>query len=633
MLEVYEEIEPELKALVEDVLLNRRPDSTERLVEYGETLKGAGKAVNEKKAEEWRNGTVEERLSHALVKGIDTYIEIDAEEARVKLGRPLLVIEGPLMDGMSVVGDLFGAGKMFLPQVVKSARVMKKAVAHLTPFMEAEKEARVAAGEVVKAQGKIILATVKGDVHDIGKNIVGVVLACNNYEVIDMGVMVPCEKILERAKSEKADMIGLSGLITPSLDEMVHVAREMERQGFKLPLLIGGATTSRRHTAIKIAPHYSEPVVHILDASRAVPVTTSLLSDEGKTAFVTLHRADYEALRKAHTAPRLTVVPIETARARRTPIEWRAEDIPTPAFTGVRTLDNFPLATLREFIDWTPFFHTWGLKGVYPRILEHETQGVQARQIFTEANALLDVIIEKNLITARGVYGFFSASAVGDDVELYTDGTRERALERFHFLRQQSNKEGSEPCRSLADFIAPKEIGLHDHIGAFAVTSGIGLKELCDGFRAKNDDYNAIMAEAIADRLAEAFAECLHKRVRDEWGYGCAEGLSNADLIQEKYRGIRPAAGYPACPDHTEKGTLWRLLDVQANTGMLITESFAMWPGSSVSGLYFAHPESRYFSLGKIDRDQVADYSERKGMTVAEVERWLGQNLNYDPGE
>ncbi len=633
MLEVYEEIEPELKALVEDVLLNRRPDSTERLVEYGETLKGAGKAVNEKKAEEWRNGTVEERLSHALVKGIDTYIEIDAEEARVKLGRPLLVIEGPLMDGMSVVGDLFGAGKMFLPQVVKSARVMKKAVAHLTPFMEAEKEARVAAGEVVKAQGKIILATVKGDVHDIGKNIVGVVLACNNYEVIDMGVMVPCEKILERAKSEKADMIGLSGLITPSLDEMVHVAREMERQGFKLPLLIGGATTSRRHTAIKIAPHYSEPVVHILDASRAVPVTTSLLSDEGKTAFVTLHRADYEALRKAHTAPRLTVVPIETARARRTPIEWRAEDIPTPAFAGVRTLDNFPLATLREFIDWTPFFHTWGLKGVYPRILERETQGTQARQIFTEANALLDIIIEKNLITARGVYGFFSASAVGDDVELYTDGTRERALERFHFLRQQSNKEGSEPCRSLADFIAPKEMGLHDHIGAFAVTSGIGLKELCDGFRAKNDDYNAIMAEAIADRLAEAFAECLHKRVRDEWGYGCAEGLSNADLIQEKYRGIRPAAGYPACPDHTEKGTLWRLLDVQANTGMLITESFAMWPGSSVSGLYFAHPESRYFSLGKIDRDQVADYSERKGMTVAEVERWLGQNLNYDPGE
>jgi 5-methyltetrahydrofolate--homocysteine methyltransferase len=631
MLEVYEEIEPELKELVEDVLLNRRPDATERLVEYGETLKGAGKAVSEKKAEEWRNGTVEERLSHALVKGIDTYIEADAEEARLKFGRPLLVIEGPLMAGMSVVGDLFGAGKMFLPQVVKSARVMKKAVAHLTPFMEAEKVAMAASGQVVKAQGKIIMATVKGDVHDIGKNIVGVVLACNNYEVIDMGVMVPCEKILERAKAEKADLIGLSGLITPSLDEMVHVAREMERQGFKLPLLIGGATTSRAHTAIKIAPHYSEPVVHILDASRAVPVTTSLLSDEGKPAFVARHRADYEALRKSHSAPRQTVVSLETARQRRTPIQWRAEDLPKPAFTGVRVLDKFPLATLREFVDWSPFFHTWGLKGIYPRILEHEVQGAQARQLFTEANALLDAIIEKKLITARGVYGLFPASGVGDDVELYADETRENVLERFYFLRQQSNKEGSEPCRSLADFIAPRETGLRDHIGAFAVTSGIGLKELCDGFRAKNDDYNAIMAEALADRLAEAFAECLHKRVRQEWGYGCGEGLSNADLIQEKYRGIRPAAGYPACPDHTEKGTLWRLLDVQANTGMLITESFAMWPGSSVSGLYFAHPESRYFSLGKIDRDQVADYSRRKALAVADVERWLGQNLNYDP--
>jgi len=633
MLEVYEEIDPELKVLVEDVLLNRRSDATERLVDYGEKLKGVSQAVNEKRAEEWRSGTVEERLSHALVKGIDTYIEIDAEEARVKLGRPLLVIEGPLMDGMGVVGDLFGAGKMFLPQVVKSARVMKKAVAHLTPFMEAEKVAMAAAGEVVKAQGKIVLATVKGDVHDIGKNIVGVVLACNNYEVIDMGVMVPCEKILERAKAEKADMIGLSGLITPSLDEMVHVAREMERHGFKLPLLIGGATTSRAHTAVKIAPHYSEPVVHVLDASRAVPVTTSLFSDEGKSAFVVQLRADYEALRKAHAAPRLTVVSLDAARARRTPIQWRAEDLPKPAFTGVRVLDNFPLATLRDFIDWTPFFHTWGLKGVYPRILEHEGQGEQARQIFTEANALLDVIIEKKLITARGVYGLFPASAVGDDVELYTDDAREKVLERFHFLRQQSNKEGSEPCRSLSDFIAPKETGLPDHIGAFAVTSGIGLKELCDRFRSQNDDYNAIMAEAIADRLAEAFAECLHKRVREEWGYGCEEGLSNADLIQEKYRGIRPAAGYPACPDHTEKGPLWRLLDVQANTGMLITESFAMWPGSSVSGLYFAHPQARYFSLGKIDRDQVADYSKRKGMSVGEIERWLGQNLNYDPAE
>ncbi len=633
MLEVYEEIEPELKELVEDVLLNRRPDATERLVEFGESLKGAGTAASEKKAEEWRHGTVEERLSHALVKGIDTFIEADAEEARVKLGRPLLVIEGPLMAGMSVVGDLFGAGKMFLPQVVKSARVMKKAVAHLTPFMEAEKVAMAASGQEVKAQGKIILATVKGDVHDIGKNIVGVVLACNNYEVIDLGVMVPSEKILERAKAEKADMIGLSGLITPSLDEMVHVAREMERQKFKLPLLIGGATTSRAHTAIKIAPHYSEPVVHVLDASRAVPVTTSLLSDEGKSGFVTQHRADYEALRKAHSAPRQTVVSLAEARARRTPIKWRAEDLPVPEFTGVRVLHNFPLATLREFIDWSPFFHTWGLKGVYPRILDHETQGTQARQIFNEANALLDTIIEKNLLTARGVYGFFPASAVGDDVELYKDAKRGPVLEQFHFLRQQSNKEGSEPCRSLSDFIAPKETGLHDHVGAFAVTSGIGLQELCNRFRSEHDDYNAIMAEALADRLAEAFAECLHKRVRDEWGYGRDEGLSNADFIQEKYRGIRPAAGYPACPDHTEKGTLWRLLNVQANTGMLITESFAMWPGSSVSGIYFAHPQSRYFSLGKIDRDQVADYSQRKNMTVAEVERWLGQNLNYDPAE
>jgi 5-methyltetrahydrofolate--homocysteine methyltransferase len=633
MLEVYEEIEPELKELVEDVLLNRRPDATERLVDYGEKLKGVGKAVSEKKAEEWRTGTVEERLSHALVKGIDTYIEIDAEEARVKLGRPLLVIEGPLMAGMSVVGDLFGAGKMFLPQVVKSARVMKKAVAHLTPFMEAEKIAMAASGQIVKAQGKIILATVKGDVHDIGKNIVGVVLACNNYEVIDMGVMVPCEKILERAKAEKADMIGLSGLITPSLDEMVHVAREMERQGFKLPLLIGGATTSRAHTAVKIAPHYSQPVVHVLDASRAVNVTTSLLSDDGKAGFVSKHREDYEAIRKAHSAPRQKALPIEEARARRTPIEWRAEDIPVPTFTGVRVLDNFPLSTLREYIDWSPFFHTWGMKGIYPRILDHPEQGAQARQIFTEANALLDTIIEKNLITARAVYGLFPASAMGDDVELHTEDARDQVLARFHFLRQQMNREGSEPCRSLSDFIAPKETGLPDHIGAFAVTSGIGLKELCDSFRVKNDDYNAIMAEAIADRLAEAFAECLHKRVRDEWGYGCAEALSTADLIAEKYRGIRPAAGYPACPDHTEKGTLWRLLNVQANTGMLITESFAMWPGSSVSGLYFAHPQSRYFSLGKIDRDQAVDYSQRKGMSLKEVERWLGQNLNYDPVE
>ncbi|HTW61278.1 MAG TPA: methionine synthase [Terracidiphilus sp.] len=633
MLEVYEEIEPELKVLVEDVLLNRRPDATERLIQLGEALKaaGSGEAASEEKAEEWRSGTVEERLSHALVKGIDQYIEADAEEARVKLGRPLAVIEGPLMAGMGVVGDLFGAGKMFLPQVVKSARVMKKAVAYLTPFMEAEKASMAAAGHVVRAQGKIVLATVKGDVHDIGKNIVGVVLACNNYEVIDLGVMVPAEKILERARTENADLIGLSGLITPSLDEMVHVAREMERQGFTLPLLIGGATTSRAHTAVKIAPHYREPVVHVLDASRAVPVTTSLLSEKGKPAFVEQHRAAYEALRRNYAAPRFKLVPLEAARAKRAPIEWRTEDIPTPSFIGVRVLDQFPLAELRAYIDWTPFFHAWELKGVYPRILDDEKQGVQARQLLAEANALLDTMVEEKLLTARGVYGFFPASAIGDDVELYADETRDRVLERFHFLRQQAEKNENEPFRSLADFIAPRDAAFPDHIGAFAVTSGIGLKELCEGFKSRHDDYNAIMAEALADRLAEAFAECLHKRVREEWGYGCGENFGVDDLIHEKYRGIRPAAGYPACPDHTEKGTLWRLLDVEENTGMRLTESFAMWPGSSVSGLYFAHPESRYFSLGKIGRDQVADYAARKDMTVGEVERWLGQNLNYDP--
>ncbi|HEX3776248.1 MAG TPA: methionine synthase [Polyangiaceae bacterium] len=632
MLEVYEEIEPELKELVEDVLLNRRPDATERLVDFGEKLKAqgaAGGSSEEKKAEEWRSAPVEARLSHALVKGIDNYIDEDTEEARQKLGRPLSVIEGPLMDGMGVVGDLFGAGKMFLPQVVKSARVMKKAVAYLFPFMEIEKAALAASGQTVKTQGKIVLATVKGDVHDIGKNIVGVVLACNNYEVIDMGVMVPCEKILERAKAEKADLIGLSGLITPSLDEMTHVAREMERQGFKLPLLIGGATTSKAHTAVKIAPHYSEPVVHVLDASRAVPVTTSLLSDESRAAFVEQHRVEYEKLRRTHAGPKQKLVSLAEARERRTPITWRAEDIPAPEFSGVRVLEDFPLATLRDYIDWTPFFHTWELKGVYPRILEHEKYGEQARQIFAEGNALLDQIIRDRSLTARGVYGLFPANAVGDDVELYTDASRGVVRERFHFLRQQAQKDTSEPCRSLGDFIAPKATGLADHLGGFAVTSGIGLKELCDRFRAKHDDYNAIMAEAIADRLAEAFAECLHKRVRDEWGYGRSEDLSKAELIFEKYRGIRPAAGYPACPDHTEKGPLWRLLEVEKNTGMTLTESFAMWPGSSVSGLYFAHPESRYFSLGKIERDQVEDYHERKGMSVNEVERWLAPNLNY----
>jgi len=633
MLEVYEEIEPTLRERVEDVLLNRRKDATERLVELGEQLKvkSAGEVASAKKEEEWRKGTVEERLSHALVKGIEAHIETDTEEARVKLGRPLAVIEGPLMDGMGVVGDLFGAGKMFLPQVVKSARVMKKAVAYLTPFMEEEKRELAAAGKAVRTQGKILLATVKGDVHDIGKNIVGVVLACNNFEVIDMGVMVPCEKILARARDEKVDVIGLSGLITPSLDEMTHVAREMERQGLKLPLLIGGATTSRAHTAIKIAPHYKEPVVHVLDASRAVPVTTSLLSTDGRAAFVEQHRIDYEQLRRTHAGPKHALVSLDVARESRTPIVWRAEDIPHPSRVGPHVLDDFSLATLREYIDWTPFFHTWELRGVYPRILEHERYGEQARKVFAEANELLDRIVAEKLLTARAVYGLFLFINDTATTEIYTSEARAHILERFCFLRQQTVREKGAPCRSLADFIAPKSTGLHEHLGAFAVSTGFGLKELCDGFRAAHDDYNAIMAEALADRLAEAFAEHLHERVRKEWGYGADEDLSRAALLEEKYRGIRPAGGYPACPDHTEKGTLWRLLDVEAKTGISLTESFAMWPGASVSGLYFAHPESRYFTLGKIDRDQVVDYHTRKGMTVGQVERWLGPNLGYEP--
>ncbi|APR81706.1 5-methyltetrahydrofolate--homocysteine methyltransferase [Minicystis rosea] len=632
MLEVYEEIEPELRTLVEDVLLNRRPDATERLVDFGEKLKasGAGATAAKKEEEEWRRGTVEERLSHALVKGIDNHIETDTEEARQKLGRPLAVIEGPLMAGMSVVGDLFGAGKMFLPQVVKSARVMKKAVAYLTPFMEAEKAELAKAGQAVKAQGKIVLATVKGDVHDIGKNIVGVVLACNNYEVIDMGVMVACDKILARAKEEKADLIGLSGLITPSLDEMTHVAREMQRQGFTLPLLIGGATTSRAHTAVKIAPHYDQPVVHILDASRAVPVTTSLLSTDAKAAFVEQHRADYEKLRRMHATPKHKLVSLAEARDNRARINWRSEDVATPERTGVVVLDDVPLQTLAEYIDWTPFFHTWELKGVYPRIFDHETYGEQARKLFAEGRELLETMIAQKVIRARGVYGLFPANAVGDDVTVFRDASRKDPLATFHFLRQQNAREQGKPNLSLSDFIAPSESGLPDHIGAFAVTTGLGLKEYCDAFRKANDDYNAIMAEALADRLAEAFAEWLHERARREWGFGRDENLTKEQLIGEKYRGIRPAAGYPACPDHTEKGTLWRLLDVEKNTGMKLTESYAMWPGSSVSGLYFAHPESHYFTLGKLSKDQVTDYAARKGMTVNEAERWLAPNLDYE---
>ncbi|KAF0174217.1 MAG: 5-methyltetrahydrofolate--homocysteine methyltransferase [Limisphaerales bacterium] len=632
MLEVYEEIEPELKELVEDALLNRRPDATERLVNHGEKLKAAsaGTTASDKKVEEeWRKGTVEERLSHALVKGIDLYIDADTEEARAKLGKPLLVIEGPLMAGMGVVGDLFGAGKMFLPQVVKSARVMKKAVAYLTPFMEAEKAAMAARGEAVKAQGKIILATVKGDVHDIGKNIVGVVLACNNYEVIDMGVMVPCQKILDRAVEEKADIIGLSGLITPSLDEMTHVAREMERLGFKLPLLVGGATTSKAHTAIKIAPHYSQPVVHVLDASRAVPVTTSLLSKDGKAAFVKLHREEYERLREQHAGKAVKLLSLDAARANAPKLKF--DDLPKPEFTGVRVVEQPSLEDIAQFIDWTPFFHTWELRGVYPAIFQHEKHGEEARKLFADAQAMLAKVIREKLLTPRCVYGLFPANRVGDDVEVYTDESRQTVRTTFHFLRQQSEKTDGSPNWCLADFIASK--GQPDYIGGFAVTAGEETKALADAYKQAHDDYNAIMIEAIADRLAEAFAEFMHKRTRDEWGFGKHENLTPQQLIDEAYRGIRPAPGYPACPDHTEKGILWSLLDVEKNAGISLTESFAMWPGASVSGFYFAHPDSKYFAAGKLDRDQIADYAQRKGQPLAEAERWLGPWLNYDPAK
>jgi len=639
MLEVYEEIEPELKVLVEDVLLNRRPDATERLVTHGEKLKAAsaGTVASDKKVEEeWRKGTIEERLSHALVKGIDLYVDADTEEARQKYGKPLTVIEGPLMAGMSIVGDLFGAGKMFLPQVVKSARVMKKSVAYLTPYMEAEKAAMAARGEAVKPQGKVVLATVKGDVHDIGKNIVGVVLACNNYEVIDLGVMVPCEKILETAKREKADLIGLSGLITPSLDEMVHVAKEMERTGFKVPLLIGGATTSKAHTAVKIAHNYAEPVVHVLDASRAVPVVSKLLSKDGKDAFVKQLREEYEKARATHSGSAAKLVSLPAARANAPKLKY--DDLPQPTFTGVRTLSSgepepgtfsVSLEEVVPFIDWTPFFHTWELRGVYPQILKHEKHGEQATQLFAEAQKLLAEIVAKKQLELRAVYGLFPANSIGDDVDVFTDASRQHLRTKFHFLRQQIEKGDGTPNYCLADFIAPKQPAANDYIGAFAVTSGIGLKSIVEGFKAKHDDYNAIMAEAIADRLAEAFAEYLHKRVRDEWGYGKTEKLTTADLIEEKYRGIRPAPGYPACPDHTEKGLIWDLLDAEKRTGIQLTESFAMHPGASVSGFYFAHPQSKYFAVGKLGKDQIEEYAKRKGLTLDETEKWLGPWLNY----
>ncbi len=642
VLAVYEEIPRELLERVEDVLLNRRPDATERLVAYGEELKarqGGARPDAAREEELWRSEPVEKRLEHALVKGIDTYIEQDTEEARQKLGRPLAVIEGPLMAGMNVVGDLFGAGKMFLPQVVKSARVMKKAVAYLTPFMEAEKEAAAAAGNAVRAAGRVLLATVKGDVHDIGKNIVGVVLGCNNYEVVDLGVMVPAEQILNVARERSVDIIGLSGLITPSLDEMSHVAREMERQGLRLPLLIGGATTSKAHTAVKIAPAYSAPVVHVLDASRAVPVVSSLLSDTERDAFVGSIRAEYKRLREQHAGARSELIPLEEARRRGLRLQWDGYAPPTPEFTGVRVLDSSRDRTnvirvtcedLVPYIDWSPFFHTWELRGRYPSILDHPRHGEEARKLFNEAQQLLKDLIAKDALRLRGVYGFFPAQRDGDDVIVFTDDSRTRERLRFHFLRQQTAKEDGKPYFCLADFVAPAGAP-PDYIGAFAVTSGHGLRELVLSFKAGHDDYNAIMAEALADRLAEAFAEFLHQRVRREWGYGRDESLTNEELIEEQYRGIRPAAGYPACPDHTEKRLLWELLDAENAAGIQLTESFAMYPGSSVSGLYFSHPDSKYFAVGKLGRDQVEDLARRKGMSLAECERWLGHWLGYDP--
>ncbi|KAF1698234.1 methionine synthase [Pseudoxanthomonas jiangsuensis] len=626
-LPVYDDLDPELRERVEDVVLNRRADGTERLLEIAEKYKGK---KGEKKAEDlaWRGKPVRERLAHALVHGIDAFVEEDTEQARQQATRPLDVIEGPLMDGMNVVGDLFGAGKMFLPQVVKSARVMKKAVAYLLPFIEAEK-ART--GDAGKSNGRIVMATVKGDVHDIGKNIVGVVLACNNFEVVDLGVMVPAQKILDTAREVQADLIGLSGLITPSLEEMSHVARELQRQGFQTPLMIGGATTSRAHTALKIDPHYKAPTVWVKDASRAVGVAQSLISPELRTKFVAANDADYAEIRTRHRnrgdAKRL--VSLEKARGQRFDGGWGAGYIPpAPNRTGVHAFEDWPLADLLPVLDWTPFFQAWELAGKFPAILTDEVVGVQASELYRDARAMLEKIIAEKWLTARAVYGIWPAHGVGDDVVLeHADGPA-----TLHFLRQQVDKPVERPDFCLADFIAPKDQGVADWIGAFAVTAGIGIEPHLARFEADHDDYNAILLKALADRLAEALAERLHQRVRTEfWGYDTAEALDNEALIAEKYRGIRPAPGYPACPEHSEKGTLFRLLDAGANAGMTLTESFAMLPTAAVSGYYFSHPQSQYFVVGRVGKDQVADYARRKGVPLAQAERWLASNLDYDP--
>ncbi|NAX42747.1 MULTISPECIES: methionine synthase [unclassified Vibrio] len=623
-LEIYDNVPEKLREAVEDIILNRRSDGTERLLDIAAEYanKGVGKE-EDASALEWRSWPVAKRLEHALVKGITEYIVEDTEEARQNATRPLDVIEGPLMDGMNVVGDLFGEGKMFLPQVVKSARVMKQAVAHLEPYINALKQ-------VGSNNGKILLATVKGDVHDIGKNIVGVVLQCNNYEIIDLGVMVPCEQILKVAKEQNVDIIGLSGLITPSLDEMVHVAKEMERQGFKLPLLIGGATTSKAHTAVKIEQNYHQPVVYVNNASRAVGVCSSLLSDELRPAFVEKLNIDYERTRDQHhrKTPRTKPVSLEVARANKAVIDWDNYTPPVPAKLGVHVFDDFDVATLRRYIDWTPFFMTWSLMGKYPTIFEHEEVGEEAQSLFHDANALLDRVEREGLLKARGICALFPAASVGDDIEVYRDESRTEVAHVLHHLRQQTEKpKGYNYC--LSDYIAPKESGKRDWIGAFAVTGGIGERELADQYKAQGDDYNAIMIQAVADRLAEAFAEYLHQQVRKEiWGYAADEELSNDDLIREKYQGIRPAPGYPACPEHTEKGTLWEMLQVEQTIDMSLTTSYAMWPGASVSGWYFSHPDSRYFAIAQIQQDQMQDYAQRKGWNAQEAEKWLGPNLD-----
>ncbi|WP_119677820.1 methionine synthase [Indioceanicola profundi] len=629
-LPVYDDIPEELRERVEDVILNRRPDATDRLLEVADKYKGGEK----KKAADlsWRQADVRSRLAHALVHGIDEYITEDTEEARQQAERPLHVIEGPLMDGMNVVGDLFGAGKMFLPQVVKSARVMKKAVAYLLPYIEAEKEG----GGPAQTAGKVLMATVKGDVHDIGKNIVGVVLQCNNFEVVDLGVMVPTAKILEEAKKHKVDIIGLSGLITPSLDEMVYVAKEMEREGMDIPLLIGGATTSKIHTAVKIDPGYHGAVVHVIDASRAVGVAQHLLSKENGPAYVQGIKADYARMREAHARGQQgrARLPIAEARANRAKPDWAAYEPPKPIQPGITVFEDYDLAELVTRIDWKPFFQAWELHGNFPTILDDPKVGETARALYNDAQAMLQKIVGEKWLTARGVVGLFPANAVGDDIELYADEGRGTVKARLHMLRQQMAREASRerPHMCLADFVAPKETGVQDWVGAFAVTAGHGLDERAKAFEAVQDDYSSILLKALGDRLAEAFAERLHERVRKEfWGYAAGEELSNEQLIAEEYRGIRPAPGYPACPDHTEKATLFSLLDAPANTGLQLTESFAMMPTAAVSGWYFAHPDAKYFGLGKVERDQVEDYARRKGMDLATMERWLAPNLNYDP--